>query len=97
MTRPDPKAGDSTVQTWLPSGPVAARAGRSVSTIRLAAVTGQLHGHQPMRDGKPVRKGKWIFHAAAVDAWLHGLDTRAQAAACGCTAVVAHRRRGAAS
>jgi hypothetical protein len=91
MTAPAPTA------TWLTSDAVANRAQRSTSTVRLAAVTKQLHGHQPMRDGQPVRKGKWIFHAAAVDAWLHGHDARTQATACGCAAVTAHRRRGATS
>ena len=77
--------------TWLTSGEVADRARRSPSTVRLAAVTGQLHGHQSMRGGKPIRKGKWLFHVTAVDAWIRGLDERAQAIACGCAA--ATRRR----
>ncbi len=83
----------SIVVTWLTTDAVAARAQRSTSTVRLAAVTKQLHGHQPMRNGQPMRKGKWIFHAGAVDAWLHGHDERAQAAACGCAAVTNRRGR----
>lgn len=79
--------------TWLTSVAVADRAQRDPSTVRLAAVTGQLHGHQSMRDGRPIRKGKWLFHAAAVDAWLHGHDIRAQATACGCTAAAGKRMR----
>lgn len=80
--------------TWLTSDAVAARAQRSPSTVRLAAVTGQLHGHQTMRDGRPVRKGKWVFHTAAVDAWVRGHDVRAQITACGCvTATVRLHRK----
>lgn len=100
MTRPGavrtPPAGVPVVgpaPTWLTSDSVADRAQRSPSTVRLAATSGALHGHQSMRDGRPVRKGKWVFHVAAVDAWLHGLDVRAQADACGCTAVTSLRRR----
>lgn len=69
---------------WLTADAAAERAARHVTTIRLAAVTGDLHGHQPMRNGRRVRGGKWSFHPAAVDAWLRGLDERAQAVACGC-------------
>lgn len=80
--------------TWLTSDGVAQRAQRSASTVRLAAVTGQLHGHQSVRDGRPVRKGKWVFHVAAVDAWIQGLDVRTQTTACGCitAAVRLHRK-----
>lgn len=88
MTRPA-----EAVTTWLTSDAVADRAQRSASTVRLAAVTKQLHGHQAMRDGQPIRKGKWIFSTAAVDAWLQGHDERTQTSACGCAAVVAGPRR----
>lgn len=80
--------------TWLTTAAAAERACRSVSTVNLAATSGELHGHQSMRNGRPIRKGKWLFNVAAVDAWLHGLDARAQATACGCVAVGATRRRG---
>lgn len=87
MTAPE------TAPTWLTSDAVATRAARSTSTVRLAAVTKQLHGHQSTRDGKPIRKGKWVFHTAAVDAWLHGYDLRAQVTACGCEVVTTRQRR----
>lgn len=98
MTRPEssvvtPPTGIPVTPTWLTADAVAVRALRHVTTIRLAAVEGQLHGHQSMRNGKPIRGGKWSFHVAAVDAWLRGLDARAQAIACGCAAVAAGRRR----
>ncbi len=78
--------------TWLNSAQVAERADTHVTTIRRAAYAGELHGHQSMRNGRPLRKGKWLFHAAAVDAWLRGLDVRAQAIACGCVPVPGGRR-----
>lgn len=70
--------------TWLTAGGVAEHTDRHVTTIRLAAVRDELHGHQPMLNGRPVRGGKWAFHPAAVNAWVRGLDERAQAVACGC-------------
>ena len=70
--------------TWLTADATAERASRHVTTIRLAAVRGQLHGHQTTRNGRAVRGGKWTFHAAAVDAWMRGLDAHTQAVACGC-------------
>lgn len=93
-----PPAGIPVVQpapTWLTADAAAERASRHVTTIRLAAVTDQLHGHQPLRNGRPVRGGKWTFHVAAVDAWLRGQDVRSQAIACGCVTVAARRGRAA--
>ena len=78
--------------TWLNSTQVAERAGTHPCTIRRAAVTAELHGHQPMRNGRPLRKGKWLFHTDAADAWLRGQDVRAQAIACGCATLPARRR-----
>lgn len=95
MTRPDGRAAVATpptgipvvaTPTWLTTAAVSERAERHVTTVRLAAVNGELHGHQAMRNGRPLRKGKWLFHVAAVDAWLRGLDARTQAVACGCAA-----------
>lgn len=72
---------------WLNTAAAAARAHRSPSTVRDAAARGELHGHQPLRNGRPIRKGTWSFHAAAVDAWVRGGDDRAQRIACGCPTV----------
>lgn len=103
MTRPDGIAAVATpptgipvatpAPTWLPTEGVAAYTHRTVYAVRRSAVSGELHGHQPLRDGKPLRKGKWTFHVAAVDAWLRGQDVRAQAIACGCVAVGARHRQ----
>lgn len=60
---------------WLTAAQAAQRANRSAGTIRLAAESGDLHGHQPMR------KGRWSFAPGAVDAWVRGDDG---AVACGC-------------
>jgi hypothetical protein len=69
---------------WENTRAVATRVGRATSTIRAAAESGLLHGHQGMRDGRPVRGSRWSFAPTAVDAWVQGLDTRAQTEACGC-------------
>jgi hypothetical protein len=100
-TRPDGRASVATppggipvvppTPTWLTTADVAERAQRSISTVNAAAVSGELHGHQSTRNGRPIRKGKWLFHTDATDAWIHGLDARAQAVACGCPATT---RRG---
>lgn len=60
---------------WLTAAQAAMQANRSAGTIRLAAESGDLHGHQPKR------KGRWSFAPAAVDAWVRGEDGTA---ACGC-------------
>lgn len=83
----------STAPTWLLTDAVAEHAQRTVYAVRRAAYAGELHGHQPLRNGKPLRKGKWTFNVAAVDAWLRGQDVRAQAIACGCVAIGARHRR----
>lgn len=69
---------------WETTRAVAARLRRATSTIRGAAESGVLHGHQGMRDGRPVRGSRWSFAPAAVDAWVQGLDIRAQTEVCGC-------------
>lgn len=76
-------------RTWLTTAGVAERAQRSINTVRLAVVSGDLHGHQPVRAGRQLRKGAWLVHLAAVDAWVCGLDPRTQAQRCGCVAVTA--------
>lgn len=69
---------------WRSTGQVATRTGRSPSRIRLAAEREELHGHQRVRNGRPVPGSRWTFADDAVDAWVQGLDIRAQIDACGC-------------
>jgi hypothetical protein len=69
---------------WLTTAQVADRIHRNPCTVRRAAELGELHGHQPMRDGRPVRGGRWSFAESAVDAFVQNLDDRAQRDACGC-------------
>jgi hypothetical protein len=68
----------ATGRTWLTTAQVTKRAQPSTSAIVAAAGRGDLHGHQTMR------KGKWAFATAAVDAGMQGQDGRAQRQACGC-------------
>lgn len=77
---------------WQTSAQVADRVHRDVSTVRRAAEEESLHGHQPLRDGRPVRGGRWTFAEPAVDAWVQGLDLRAQREACGCARLRPVRR-----
>ncbi|SHL46591.1 Helix-turn-helix domain-containing protein [Pseudonocardia thermophila] len=77
---------------WLTTADVAARAHRDPCTIRRAAVAGELHGHQPMRNGKPLAGGRWTFAEAAVDAWIQGLDLAVQRERCGCVQLRLVRR-----
>lgn len=80
--------------TWLTTAEVAARTGRHTVTVRRAAADGSLHSHQPLRGGRPVPGSRRRFAAAAVDAWVQGLDDRTQRQACGCAALRAVRRAG---
>jgi hypothetical protein len=68
------------VINWMASTETAARIRRNVSTVRRAAETGELHGHQRCFGGR------WVFHPDAVDAYARGLDDRAQREGCGCRA-----------
>jgi len=68
------------VNDWLTPAQVAARMREGgskthVVTVRKALESGELHGHQR------VHRGRWAVPAAAVDAWIKGMDG---AAACGC-------------
>lgn len=72
--------------TWQNTAQVAAAIQRHPETILAAAVEGRLHGHQPRR------KGRWSFSPAAVDAFVQGLDDRAQREACGCARLRVARR-----
>lgn len=70
---------------WETSTEVAKRIRRDPRTVRAAAEGGQLHGHQRLdRRRRPVPGSRWTFAAAAVDAYVQGLDERAQIEACGC-------------
>jgi excisionase family DNA binding protein len=60
---------------WLTTAQAAACAHRHAVTIRRAAESGLLHGHQTGF------RGRWLFKPEAVDAWVTGLNS---AAACGC-------------
>lgn len=80
--------------TWQTSAQVAERIHRDPCTVRRAAEAGELHGHQRMRNGHPVPGSRWTFAAAAVDAFVQGLDDRAQREACGCARLRALRRTG---
>lgn len=65
------------MNTWETTLQVAARVNRHPVTIRKAAESGLLHGHQTRR------RGRWQFKPSAVDAWVEGNDSRS---ACGCQA-----------
>lgn len=71
---------------WLNSVQAAGRAGRHAGTVRLAAESGDLHGHQAKR------KGRWSFKPEAVDAWVQGDDG---VTACGCQRLKLAQRRSA--
>ncbi len=62
---------------WLTPAQVAEKRGGKthVVTVWKALESGELHGHQPKRGGH------WSIAAAAVDAWITGMDG---VAACGC-------------
>ena len=79
---------------WLTTNQTAERIHRDPSTVRRAAEQGDLHGHQPMRNGHPVPGSRWTFAEAAVDAFVQGHDMRTQQQACGCAALRAVRRAG---
>jgi hypothetical protein len=78
---------DSRFHFWLTTAEVADRKRCSVTSVFRAAVQGKLHGHQAMRNGRPVAGSRRTFAVPAVDAWIRGLDERAQREACGCEAV----------
>ena len=81
--------------TWLTTKQAAARTHRDPSTITRDAQAEVLHGHQKTgRDGRPKPGSRWSFAEAAVDAWMQGLDLRAQKQACGCAHLTAVRRAG---
>lgn len=73
---------------WQTATQVADRIRRNVCTVQRIAATGELHGHQRKF------KGRWTFAAAAVDAYVQGLDDRVQREACGCARLRAVRRTG---
>lgn len=66
------------MNTWETTAQVAARANRHPVTVRKAARSGLLHGHQTGR------RGRWQFKPNAVDAWVEGNNSKA---ACGCQRV----------
>ena len=80
--------------TWLSTAQAAERIGRPTKYVREAAETGELHGHQRTRGGKPLPKSRWTFAPDAVDAFVQGFDPHAQSRACGCAALRAVRRAG---
>ena len=80
------------MKIWLTAAQVAGLVHRDPCTIRRVAVAGELHGHQPMRNGLPVAGSRWTFAGEAVDAWVQGLGIDEQRRACGCV-----RLRGTAS
>lgn len=61
---------------WETTAQLAERLNRHPVTIRKAAESGVLHGHQTGR------RGRWQFVPAAADAWVKGMDGTA---ACGCS------------
>lgn len=81
------------VLVWMTTNEVADRIRRDPSTVRRAAESGELHGHQRMRNGRPVPGSRWTFAAAAVDAYVQGADERAQRAACCAHLRIATTRR----
>lgn len=68
---------------WETAEQVAQRLNRHPVTVRVAARSGLLHGHQT------VRRGRWQFKPEAVDAWVEGRNSKA---ACGCQALRSVRR-----
>lgn len=64
-----------TAQDWLDTAQAAERVKRHPVTVRRAAESGVLHGHQTGF------RGRWQFEPACVDAWRYGHNS---AAACGC-------------
>ena len=80
---------------WLTTAEVADRKRCSVTSVFRAAVHGDLHGHQAVRDGRSVAGSRWTFAVPAVDAWIGGQGERAQIEACGCTSFseTDHRKR----
>lgn len=71
------------MSTWETTAEVAKRAHRHPVTVRNAAQSGVLHGHQTGR------KGRWAFKPEAVDAWIEGRDSKAS---CGCQPLRSVRR-----
>ena len=63
---------------WETTSQLAARVQRHVVTVRRAAESGELHGHQTGRGGR------WSFKPEAGDAWVEGRDSES---ACGCRAL----------
>jgi anti-anti-sigma factor len=89
----DARESDRRFHFWLTTAEVADRSRCGVTSVFRAAVHGELHGHQAMRNGRPVAGSRWTFAKPAVDAWIGGLDERAQREACGCGAFTPQRRR----
>lgn len=71
------------MNVWETTSEVSERVHRHPVTVRNAAQSGVLHGHQTGR------KGRWSFKPEAVDAWIEG---RSSKTACGCQALRVARR-----
>jgi len=72
-----------TAAEWETTAEVAARVNRHPVTVRRAAESGVLHGHQTGR------RGRWQFKPTAVDAWVEGNSSKS---ACGCRPLRSVRR-----
>jgi excisionase family DNA binding protein len=68
---------------WETTLNVATRLNRHPDTIRKAAESGALHGHQTGR------RGRWQFKPEAADAWVEGRNSKA---VCGCEPLRLARR-----
>lgn len=55
--------------TWMDTDEAAVYTRRNVQTIRRAAQSGELHGHQRVEP-----KGRWMFDSECVDAWIQGSE-----------------------
>lgn len=71
------------MNVWETTLQVAARVNRHPATVRKAAESGVLHGHQTRR------RGRWQFKPEAADAWVMGQNSKA---ACGCQSLRPLRR-----
>lgn len=47
-------------------------AGCHVQTVLKALAAGDLHGGQRIKDGEPVKGGRWSIRRECLDAWLDG-------------------------
>lgn len=71
---------------WETTAQVAKRTNRHPVTVRRAAESGRLHGHQTGPGGR------WQFNPESVDAWVKKRDSTV---ACGCQRLALVRRRSA--